>query len=168
MTEFAPELLLDRASYPHTPRRVRLVETHISWVFLADDRVYKVKKPVDFGFLDYSTLSRRKHFCEEEVRLNRRLCADAYVGVVPIVATPGGLRIGGPGPAVEYAVEMRRLPARRMLDSLLRHGEVGEEIIDRVARRIAAFHASAESGPEVDQYGSIQTVQANWEENFDQ
>ena len=68
MTEFAPEFLLDRAAYPHTPRRVRLVETHISWVFLADDRVYKVKKPVDFGFLDYSTLSRRKHFCEEEVR----------------------------------------------------------------------------------------------------
>ncbi|HEX3244190.1 MAG TPA: kinase, partial [Chloroflexota bacterium] len=125
------------------------METHISWIFLAGDRVYKVKKPVDFGFLDYSTLGRRKHFCHEEVRLNSRLCPEAYIGVEKIVATPQGLEVGGTGRAVEYAVVMRRLPARRMLDYLIRKGQVGEALVERVAQRIATFHANADRSPEI-------------------
>ena len=127
-----------------------------------------MKKPVDFGFLDYSTLSRRKYFCNEEVRLNSRLCADAYIGVEKIVATPQGLRVGGTGRAVEYAVVMRRLPARRMLDHLIRADQVGEALVERVAQRIATFHASAERSPEIERFGSIDSVRDNWQENFDQ
>ena len=132
------------------------------------NRVYKVKKPVDFGFLDYSTLSRRKYFCDEEARLNSRLCADAYIGVEKIVATPQGLRVGGPGRAVEYAVVMRRLPARRMLDYLIRADQVGEALVERVAQRIATFHANAERSPEIERFGLIDSVRENWQENFDQ
>jgi uncharacterized protein len=173
-----PELRLDRpslvdallrpAAYPHPARRVRLEETHISWVFLAGHYVYKVKKPVDFGFLDYSTLERRRQCCEQEVALNRRLCPDAYLGVVPIVATPDGLRVGGDGEPVEYAVMMRRLPARAMLDRLVRAGRVTEVMIERVAERVAAFHAGAARGPEIDRFGSVAAITANWDENFEQ
>lgn len=165
---FRPEQLLDPAAYAHVPRRVTLVETHISWVFLADDLVFKVKKPVDFGFLDYSTLARRKHWCEEEVRLNRRLCPDAYLGVEPIVEQSGTLRVGIPGVAIEYAVVMRRLPAGRMLDHLLRVGEVTESLIGRVAKRVAEFHATARQGPEIDQFGTPTAIRLNWDENFEQ
>jgi aminoglycoside phosphotransferase family enzyme/predicted kinase len=167
-SSFNPSHLLDPAAYPHNPERVRLVETHISWVFIADDLVYKVKKPVDFGFLDYSTLRRRKHFCQEEVRLNNRLCPDAYLGVEKVVSTQAGLRIGGRGRAIEYAVVMRRLPERRMLDDLIRRRQVGEEMIERVAARIADFHATAVGGDEVDRYGTLDVIRDNWQENFDQ
>ncbi len=116
--------LLRPEAYPHRPRRVRLVETHISYVFLAGPYAYKVKKPVDFGFLDYSTLEKRRYFCEEEVRLNRELCPDTHLGVVPITRTADGFAVGGDGEAVEYAVLMRRLPEARMLDRLVRRGRV--------------------------------------------
>src|SRR5262245_65631196 len=99
--------LTDPAIYPHPVDRVELVETHISWVFLAGDRVYKVKKPVDLGFLDFTTLERRRFFCEEEVRLNRRLTRDLYLGVVELNG-PGAISFGGPGPTVEVAVMMKR------------------------------------------------------------
>jgi aminoglycoside phosphotransferase family enzyme/predicted kinase len=168
MPSFEPALLLANVAYPNPPRRVRMVETHISWVFITDDLVYKVKKPVDFGFLDYSTLSRRKFFCYEELRLNGRLCPDAYLGVEKIVTTSDGLRVGGKGRAIEYAVVMRRLPEDRMLDFLIRRREVSEEMIERVAARIAEFHAMALGGPEVDRFGSLEAIGGNWEENFDQ
>ncbi|MFN0071064.1 MAG: AAA family ATPase [Chloroflexota bacterium] len=168
MTAFDPTLLLDPASYPHAPQSVTLVETHISWVFLAGDRVFKIKKPVNFGFLDYSSLQERKRLCDEEVRLNRRLCPDAYLGVEKIVAMPSGLQVGGSGPAIEYAVVMQRLPADRMLDHLIQAGEVTESMIERVAERIAAFHDSAERGLSIDRHGSPAAVRANWAENFEQ
>jgi aminoglycoside phosphotransferase family enzyme len=144
--------LLDPAAYPHPAARVRLIETHISYVFLAGRYAYKIKKAVNFGFLDYSTLERRRHFCHEEVRLNQRLCADTYLGAVPIVAGSSGVRVGGEGKPLEYAVAMRRLPARRMLDGLVRRGRASEEMIERVARRVADFHAGASRGPEIDRF----------------
>ena len=96
--------LLDPAIYPHEVDRVELVETHISWVFLAGERVYKVKKPVNLGFLDFTTLARRRHFCHEEVRLNRRLAPDVYLDVVDIKGTRRAPRFGGAGRAIEVAV----------------------------------------------------------------
>jgi aminoglycoside phosphotransferase family enzyme/predicted kinase len=162
------EALLRPAAYPRPARRVRLEETHISWVFLAGRYVYKVKKPVNFGFLDYSSLERRRQCCEREVELNRRLCPDAYLGVVPIVATANGVQVGGAGEPIEYAVMMRRLPAARMLDRLLRAGQVSEAMIEQVTKRIATFHADALRGPEIDRFGSVETVTANWDENFEQ
>src|SRR3990172_9211974 len=107
-----PELiraLLEPSAYPHSVGTVELVQTHVSYVFLAGDFVYKVKKPVDFGFLDFSTLEKRRHFCQEEVRLNRRLSPDVYLGVAEIRERGGRLAIEGPGRTVEYAVVMRRL-----------------------------------------------------------
>jgi aminoglycoside phosphotransferase family enzyme len=116
--------LLDPAVYPHPVDRVELVETHISWVFLAGDRVYKLKKPVNLGFLDFTTLDRRHRFCHEEVRLNRRLTADIYLGVAEIKGTRQAPRFGGLGRTIEVAVLMRRLPAERMLDRLVQDDAV--------------------------------------------
>jgi aminoglycoside phosphotransferase family enzyme len=99
--------LLDPASYPDHPRRVRLVQTHSSWVLLTPRFVYKVKKPVNFGFLDFSTLERRRHFCERELALNRRLSPGVYLEVVPISRQGRRLAFGGGGEIVEYAVKMR-------------------------------------------------------------
>jgi aminoglycoside phosphotransferase family enzyme/predicted kinase len=138
-------------------------------VFLAGDRVYKVKKAVDLGFADYSTLELRKRYCDEEVRLNKRLARDAYLGVVPITRdAEGSLGFGGTGEAVEYAVEMRRLPANRMLDHLLAEGEIDNEQMEALASLLARFHEQAETGLGVDEYGEPDAVAFNVRENFEQ
>jgi aminoglycoside phosphotransferase family enzyme/predicted kinase len=143
-----------------------LIETHISWVFLAGDVVYKVKKPVDLGFLDFTTLDRRRFFCEEEVRLNQRLTHDVYLGVVELRGDD--FRVGGPGPVREVAVRMRRLPQDRMLDELVRNGQAEPALLEEIGRMLARFHATAATGGEIDALGGLETVRANWRENFDQ
>jgi uncharacterized protein len=158
--------LLDRRTYPHPVDRIELVETHISWVFLAGERAYKVKKPVNFGFLDFTTLERRRMFCEAEVRLNRRLTRDVYLGIVELKDADGGLRFGGPGPTREVAVAMRRLPHDRMLDRLVREHRAEPSLLDRLGVLIARFHESAATGGEIDRFGGLETVRANWAENF--
>ncbi|HEY8504517.1 MAG TPA: phosphotransferase, partial [Gemmataceae bacterium] len=156
------------AAYPYPAERVEVRQTHISVVFLAGPFVYKVKKPVDLGFLDFSTLARRRHFCEEEVRLNRRLAPEVYLGVVPVVRAPGGLRFEGEGEAVEWAVKMRYLPdAARFRERLLR-GELTAADLERLAGRLAAFHASAASGAYIASFGTWEVVAANARENFTQ
>ena len=147
---------------------IELIETHISWVFLAGPRVYKVKKPVNLGFLDFTTLPRRRAACEDEVRLNRRLAPDVYEGVAEITGAPEQPRIGGPGPALEVMVVMQRLPADRMLDVLVRDGTVDPFLMDAIGATVALFHADAETGGEIDELGGIDTVTRNWEENFAQ
>src|SRR6476469_6019704 len=104
------EALSDPAAYPESVESVEVRQTHISAVFLAGSHAYKVKKPVRLGFLDFGTLEKRRHACEEEVRLNRRLAPAVYLGVVPVVRTGSGLSVGGVGEPVEWAVEMARLP----------------------------------------------------------
>ncbi len=151
------------AAYPNSPSEVTLLQTHVSWVFFAGDRVYKVKKPVDFGFLDFSTLERRRHFCEEEVRLNRRLAPWIYRGVVPIRRlSDGSLRAdgddGGEGKIVEWAVEMIRLPEERMLTKLLERGEIDNEMMNDLATRLVGFHAEGATGRGVDQFASPDAV----------
>src|SRR5690606_34772604 len=106
--------------YPHNPQKVELFQTHISYVFIAGHYVYKVKKPVNFGFLDFTTLEQRKFYCEEELRLNRRLAPSIYLDVVPIMQdNSGNLSLGGTGQVIEYAVQMKRLPLDKMLKILL-------------------------------------------------
>ena len=160
--------LREPAVYPHPVDRVELVETHISWVFLAGERVYKVKKPVDLGFLDFRTLRQRRHFCEEEVRLNRRLAPDTYLGVITLKGSRPHIRIGGLGPTVEVAVEMRRLPAERMLDRLVAAGRAEPEHVRAVAATVARFHGAAETGGRIDEMGSVETIRKNWDECFTQ
>jgi hypothetical protein len=147
--------------YPHRPASVEHVQTHISHVFLAGAYVYKLKKPVRFSFLDFGTRELRRHWCEEEVRQNRRLCPDVYLGVVPITrAADGALALAGDGEAVEHVVWMRRLPADRMLKALLARGAVEPAMIDRLAARMAAFHAGAPAGPEVAAHGAPEALAA--------
>ncbi len=154
--------------YAHRPPEVTLVQSHISYVLLAGERVYKVKKPVRFTFLDFSTLERRRHFCHEEVRLNRRLAPDAYLGVLAVRADGGIYRLTheGDAAAVEYVVEMRRLPAERMLDQLLDRNSVTPAIIDRIADRLAEFHRQTDAGPAVTANGDPANVAAVLEDNY--
>lgn len=136
--------LLQPASYPDRTREVRAIETHMSWVFLTDRHAHKLKKAVRLAFLDFSTLERRKHYCEEEIRLNRRLAPAAYIGTVPLTVGQGGqLSLGGPGPAIDWLVKMHRLPADRMLDRAIEEGRASADDVDRFARRLAAFYAIA-------------------------
>ncbi len=107
--------LQDRAAFPHPVDEVRLVQTHISYVLLAGDFAYKIKKPVNFGFLDFTTLAQRRHFCEEELRLNRRLCPELYLAVEPITQDGEGICLNGQGPAIEYCLKMARMPEERMM-----------------------------------------------------
>jgi aminoglycoside phosphotransferase family enzyme/predicted kinase len=150
------------AAYPHPADRFAHIETHASHVFLVGDLAYKLKKPVNLGFLDFTTLERRRFFCEEELRLNRRLAPDTYLAVVPITGTPAAPRMGGEGEAIEFAVKMRRFPQ----NALLSRRRVTPDIVDRIADRVAAFHevipiAAPESG-----YGSPESVLAPMLENL--
>lgn len=120
-TEDVVELLQNPASYASKPSCIETIETHISWVFLADRYVYKLKKPVRFEFLDFSTPEARGQACDEEIRLNRRLSRDVYLARLPITLDPHrGLELDGPGREVDYVVKMRRLPQQRALDELIK------------------------------------------------
>jgi hypothetical protein len=142
------------AAYPHPAERLTHLETHASHVFLAGGFAYKVKKPVNLGFLDFSTLERRRFFCGEELRLNRRLAPDTYLSVVPITGTPEAPRVAGLGEALEYAVMMRRFPQ----SALLSRRRVTPDIVDRIAERLAAFHATIAAAPADSPYGTPDTV----------
>jgi aminoglycoside phosphotransferase family enzyme len=131
-------------AYPEATSRVEAVETHMSWVFLTDAHAYKLKKPVRYPYLDFSTPEARRLDCEQEVRLNRRLARDVYLGVLPLVVDAAGrLRLGGEGETVDWLVQMRRLPADRMLDQLLRGGTVTQAEIGQLAQLFARFYAAA-------------------------
>jgi aminoglycoside phosphotransferase family enzyme/predicted kinase len=160
--------LLDPALYLDPTDRVELVETHISWVLLAGDRVYKIKKPVNLGFLDFTTLARRRRFCQDEVRLNRRVTHNIYLGVVEIKGSLRAPRFEGPGRAIEVAVLMRRLPAERMLDRLVSDNAAPPALLDEIGTTVARFHATADTGGEINELGGIETIRRNWQENFAQ
>ncbi len=160
--------LLNPRSYPHRPRRVELIQTHSSFVFVAPPFVYKVKKPVNFGFLDFSTLEKRRHFCEREVTLNRRLCPRTYLGVVPICSTGIGYQFGDSGRVVEYAVKMRRLGPGRFLDQRVDQGKVRSADLDRVTRVLRDFYQSQHPTPEIEAWGRIRRLRISTEENFRQ
>lgn len=158
-----------------------LVTTHGSWVILEPGHVVKIKRPVDFGFLDYSSAEKRRRACCEEVRINRRLAPDVYRGVAPILRTGGTHRIGEPGEpeatsevrapdgeVVDWAVVMRRLPEDRRADRLLEEGQLGPGEIDRLADRVARFHRDAATGPGIDEHGTVAAIRGRVEENFDQ
>lgn len=163
--------LLDPSCYSHDVERVDLIQTHISYVLLAGAYVYKIKKPVDFGFLNFSTLPRRRYYCHQEVTLNERLCPGVYLAVVPVTDDGKRIRLGErrQGAAIiEYTVRMQRLPSERMMDHLLETGEVTVEMVERLADRIAAFHEKSERSPRIDRYGSPRVIARNWRENFEQ
>jgi aminoglycoside phosphotransferase family enzyme len=147
---------------------IRLIQTHISWVFLTGKYVYKVKKPANFGFLDFSTLAKRKKYCELELELNKRLCPDIYLDVLPVNENKGELKINGAGETVEYVLKMKQLPQDRLMNKLLELGEVDKGIIDKIALIISDFHSKAETSGEIAEFGSLEKLRFNWNENFDQ
>jgi aminoglycoside phosphotransferase family enzyme len=158
--------LLDPDVYPHKPQKIHFVQTQMSLVFLTGEFVYKVKKPVNLGYLDYTTLEKRLLLCRQEVELNRRLCPDIYLGVVPIVREGGKLYVEGQGKVIEYAVKMKQLPADRMMDVLLLRKQVTEEMVVRVAEKLADFHRKAETNERIAGFGELEIVRQNTEENF--
>lgn len=162
------QTLLNPKTYPHNPQKVELVQTQMSFIFLADDYVYKVKKPVDLGYLDYTTLEKRKFFCHQELNLNKRLSPDIYLEVVPIAKQGGRILLGSRKEIIEYAVKMRRLPFDRMLDVLLSKNQVSDEMVCQIAQKLADFHQHAETNAEINSYGSLGSILTNTEENFTQ
>jgi aminoglycoside phosphotransferase family enzyme len=162
------EALLKPEIYAHHPQKVELVQTQMSFLFLTGDYAYKVKKPVDLGYLDYTTLEKRRFFCHQELELNRRLCPDAYLEVVPVVSRHGQIYLGGEGDAIEYAVKMKQLPADRMMDKLLPRNLVTVDMVARVAEKLAAFHHNAVTSPEISAYGKPEAIKINTDENFTQ
>jgi aminoglycoside phosphotransferase family enzyme len=140
--------LSDAVAYPR-PAPVEVRQTHMSVVFLVGDTAYKIRKPVNLGFVDFTTVVNRKHDCDEEVRLNRRLAPSVYRGVVPITCENASIRVNGPGESIEWAVEMVRLPDEATLSRRLAHGEITTEHIERIARCIAEFHRTAERGERI-------------------
>jgi len=154
--------------YPHPVAKVAMIETHISWVLLTGEYAYKVKKPVNLGFLDFSTLAARHRYCQEEVRLNRRLAPDIYMDVVAVRDSPAGPRIGGDGPVLEYAVKMRAFAQEALAARVLKAGEFGAAHIDTLADCIVAFHQTAARATSVDRFGSPDSVLAATLQNFEQ
>ncbi len=160
------ERLREPARWLANPPSVELIETHISWVLLAGEEALKIKKPLDLGFLDFSTLERRRRFCEEELRINRRLAADYYKAVVPITGPADDPEFNGPGPATEYAVRMRRFQGPGLLSDHL--DRMDEGLADRLAAQIAAFHTQAPAAAADSDYGTPEAVLRPMLENFRQ
>jgi aminoglycoside phosphotransferase family enzyme/predicted kinase len=161
--------LSDPAAYPDAGEAVEVRQTHISAVFLTKRHAYKVKKPANLGFLNFTTIEKRRHFCEEEVRLNRRLAPSVYLDVVPITEeAEGALKVEGAGEAVEWAVKMERLPEEASLLSRLERGELTPALLEALAARVAEFHSRADGGPHVAAFGRFHVVADNAWENFAQ
>ena len=161
------DALMKPEAYEENPGSIELIQTHISFVFLTRRFVYKVKKAVNLGFLDFTTLEKRRFFCEKELELNRRLCRDMYLEVVPINKA-FAIKIKGEGEMVEYAVKMKRMPQEKMMSKLLEKNQVDNTLVDRIAQIIADFHSKAQTDSRISEFGSLETIETNWKENFEQ
>jgi hypothetical protein len=160
--------LVNPACYPHPVSGVRVLETHISWILLTGEYAYKIKKPVYLGFLDFSTLGLRRHYCEEELRLNRRLAPELYLELVEIRGTPQAPRVGGDGPVLEYAVRMREFPQESLASRALARGAFDAPHVDALATVIAEFHARAPLARAHDSFGTPDAVLSTTLQNFEQ
>ena len=171
MGETLPPLiqaLHNPACYSHPVQNIRLVETHISWVLLTGGYVYKIKKPVNLGFLDFSTLEKRRFYCEEELRLNRRLAESLYLEVTPITGSPAHPVLNGPGETIEYAVRMVQFPEDMRLDRMLARGELGKLHVDSLAQELAEFHGRVRVAGDDSPFGNPEHVYEPVKENFEQ
>lgn len=161
--------MLEPSFYPHpVAEPIQLIQTHVSYVLLTGDVAYKVKKPVDFGFLDYSTLEKRHHFCQEELRLNHRGAPDLYLEVVPITEVGGRFRLGGDGEPVEYGVTMRQFPQEALFSSLFERGDLTGTLLQDLAKILADFHRQAPTNDYIRSFGEIPKIRQSIDENYDQ
>lgn len=161
--------LKDPKALPDPTTEVEVVQTHISMVFVGDRYVYKIKKPVNFGFLDFSTLQKRAYYCERELELNRRLSKDIYLEVLPVRREKGKYTLKpGTGDGVEYALRMKRIPEQRLMKQVFARGEITRDDLERVARVLASFHLDAGRSHDIDRFGEPERFKVNTDENFDQ
>jgi aminoglycoside phosphotransferase family enzyme len=162
------EALLNPELYPDHPRAIKFIETHISLLFLTGNHVYKVKKPVDFGFLDFTSLEKRKFFCEQEVKLNRRLSPNIYLGVVRITKEGKQIIFGGKGELVEFAVKMKQIPEDFLMDKLLEKKQVTPKMIEAVSEKLVRFYFAAETNDLIKSFAKPERVKQDTDENFEQ
>lgn len=155
--------------YPHAVTDpIELIQTHVSYVLLTGDYAYKVKKAVNFGFLDYSTLEKRHHFCQEELRLNQRGAAEIYLEVLPIVQQADQFQLNGDGETVEYVVKMQQFPQNTLFTDLYEQGKLTEELLERLARELADFHARAATNDYIRTFGQVAKIRNAFDENYAQ
>jgi aminoglycoside phosphotransferase family enzyme/predicted kinase len=164
--EVLVQSLLKPNAYPHSVSEIELIETHISWIFLTGNFAYKIKKPVQFDFLDFSTLEKRHFYCEEELRLNRRFAPNLYLQVIPITGTVEHPQINGSGETIEYAVKMRQFPANQLLNEMANCGDLNAEIVDQFADLTAKFHRHANTDISESCYGTSAEIQRWFSGNF--
>ncbi|MDG6229772.1 MAG: AAA family ATPase [Candidatus Thermoplasmatota archaeon] len=165
-TEFLSRLK-DPKTYGPKVTEVSLLQTHISIIALTDRYVYKIKKPVNFGFLDFSTLEKRKHFCYEEIRLNSRLCPEIYRDIVSITFDSSqGLRVNGKGDIIEYAVEMEKFSQDRIMTHLLKEKKVSKHHIESICKILVDFYHRVDPSNDIREYGTLESVKKNIDENF--
>jgi hypothetical protein len=162
------QFLQQKANYPHPAEDVTLVQTHISFVLLAGDSVYKWKKPVDFGFLNFSSLEKRKYYCEQELELNRRLCPDLYEELVTLTVEGDSFSLNGTGEVVEYGIRMARMPEDKMMGTLMAAGKVNRGHIDAIIAQLVPFYEDAAGDSRIQEFGLAKSVAVNVLENFEQ
>ena len=160
--------LLNPEIYADRPPVIKFIETHISLLFLTGIHVYKVKKPVDFGFLNFTSLEKRKLFCEQEVKLNRRLSPDIYLGVVKITQEGNRISLDGKGELVEFAVKMKQIPEEFLMDKLLERKKVTPTMIEAVSEKLVKFYLSAETSDLIKGFAKPERVKQDTDENFEQ
>jgi aminoglycoside phosphotransferase family enzyme/predicted kinase len=160
------QALLNPAAYPHPVTHIELVETHISWVLLTGQYAYKIKKNVQFDFLDFSTLEKRHFYCQEELRFNSRFAPDLYLQVVPITGSAEHPQINGSGEAIEYAVQMQQFDGSQLLSHIADRGELSHAIIDQLAELTANFHKNAKSDTSNSPFGTPQETHHWFQGNF--
>ncbi len=171
MTKRWPETLLDASAYPHAVGELQLIETHISWVVLTGRFAYKIKKPVNLGFLDFTTLALRQHFCQRELELNRRFSRDIYLQVVPVTGTREQPQIDGDGDGgeiIDYAVKMRQFDNHQLADNLARNGQLSDVLIRQMANTLARIHRKLPAINSDSAYGFAEDLYQSAMENFSQ
>ncbi|MDF5706787.1 MAG: AAA family ATPase [Nostoc sp. S4] len=161
--------MLQPGFYPHkVTEPIELIQTHISYVLLTGDYTYKLKKPVNFGFLDFSTLEKRQHFCQEELRLNQRGAGELYLEVLPITLAGEQYQLGGTTETVEYVLKMRQFPQDSLLSSLFEQGKLNETHLDDLGQVVAQYHAQAQTNDYIRGFGEVPNVRAAFDENYQQ
>ena len=160
------QALLNPAAYPHPVEHIELIETHISWVLLTGEFAYKIKKNVQFDFLDFSTLEKRHHYCDEELRFNGRFAPDLYLKVVPITGSLLNPHINGNGDIIEYAVQMKQFDGSKLLSHIAERGELSAAIIDELAELTVNFHNSANADRSSSHFGTPQEIHHWFKGNF--
>ncbi|MBE9004270.1 AAA family ATPase [Fortiea sp. LEGE XX443] len=161
--------MLQPGFYPHpVTEPIQLCQTHVSYVLLTGDYAYKLKKPVNFGFLDFSTLEKRQHFCQEELRLNKRGAAELYLDVLPVTQQGEEYHLAGTGEPVEYAVKMREFPQETLLSSLFEQGKLHEADLEELGQVVAQYHAKTQTNDYIQSFGEVPQVRAAFDENYEQ